>query len=284
MAEPRKKNQADIYLSRLLPGLLILCFFMHFDLTAPAAAETWLPPGSSTEMTENKPAELFRPGTRFDDQFLYGRLLFRSPQILGEKAVRIGLSCDSCHTNGHVNTGFYIQGLSDKPGRIDVTHRFWQAGFDDGVDNPIDIPSLRGVRDTAPYGTVNIFPDLPAFTRHVISDEFAGPPPSPEQMEGLIAYMNALDFSNLQGGREPVETSQDMSYLPLLDAPLASRDTQKIDELVDLIRADYGHRMTIENEATTIQIAGALKELQKIAAANDFAAALVLYRELIPAQ
>ncbi|MCF8467179.1 MAG: hypothetical protein K9G33_07230 [Sneathiella sp.] len=235
-------------------------------------------------MIANKPAELFRPSTRFDDQLLYGRLLFRSPQILGGKAVRIGLSCNSCHTNGHVNSGFYIQGLSDRPGRVDVTHRFWQAGFDDGVDNPIDIPSLRGVSNTAPYGAVNIFPDLPAFTRHVISDEFAGPPPSQEQVEGLIAYMNALDFSNLQGERKPVQTRKDMTYLPLLEAPLANRDTKKIDELVDLIRADYGQRVSRKSEATTIQIVRILKELQKKAAANDFAAALHLYRELVPVQ
>ncbi len=244
--------------------------------------QSWLPPGSATEMRRNPPAELIRPETVQDDKWRFGRLLFRSPSILGEKAVRIGLSCNSCHTNGHMNSDFFISGLSDRPGRVDVTHRFWQAGFDDGVSNPLDIPSLRGSRDNAPYGSAKIFPNLASFTNHVIVTEFAGPKPSKRILEALIVYMESLD----SGGSAQEVNASEVSYLPLLLGPLETKNLEELDELYELIRSDYGRRAAkeggaIEKFRRTVVMLGVIR---KKAAAGDFAAAITGYQNLVEAQ
>lgn len=269
---------------RKVPGrpflrLLLVGFTVMFS-PAPSFAEDWLPPGSATEKTSNIPPEILRPGTAIDDRFLYGRLLFRSPEILGEKAVRIGLSCDSCHTNGDVNTDFHILGLSDRPGRVDVSHRFWQAGFDDGIDNPIDIPSLRGVGKTAPYGTLKIFANLHAFTSHVITEEFGGPLPLPGEIEALVTYMNSFDINALNKSDTHVKTNEDMSYLPLLETPLQDHDYAKIDELTDRIRADIGRRATALQQDDAIRLIKGLIDIRNKAAQNEYEEALELYRSL----
>src|SRR3546814_4193206 len=51
----------------------------------------------------------------------YGRLAFRSPMVLGGTASKAGLSCQACHPNGFANEDFFIPGLSDAHGRIDVS-------------------------------------------------------------------------------------------------------------------------------------------------------------------
>ena len=251
-----------------------------------ADSENWLPPGSSTEKLENPPPELIKPGTPKDRDWLFGRLLFRSPSLLGEKAVRIGLSCNSCHTNGHVNTSFYINGLSDRPGRIDVTNRFWQAGFEDGIANPLDIPSLRGSADSASFGTINVFPDLHAFTSHVITTEFAGPEPDEETIKSLISYINSLDINELEESAAIVETSSDMSYISLLQRPLENRDMPELNILIDLIRSDYGRRAKLPAaQADTLHlIVLNLRELREKAAKDDYEAAFAIYRKLSGAQ
>ncbi|WP_339633853.1 hypothetical protein [uncultured Sneathiella sp.] len=251
-----------------------------------ADSENWLPPGSSTEKLENPPPELIKPGTPKDRDWLFGRLLFRSPSLLGEKAVRIGLSCNSCHTNGHVNTSFYINGLSDRPGRIDVTNRFWQAGFEDGIANPLDIPSLRGSADSASFGTINVFPDLHAFTSHVITTEFAGPEPDTDTLTALISYMNSFDINELGETETIVETSSDMSYISLLQRPLENRDFPQLDKLVDLILGDYGRRAklsTARTDALRLTVIS-LRNLREKAAINDYDAAFAIYEKLNGAQ
>ena len=283
MAEPLKINPSHKHICAL-PLLYISLFvaLMAAGTTLTKANEqNWLPPGSSTEMLRDPPAEFIREQTIRDEKWLYGRLLFRSPSLLGEKAVRIGLSCNSCHPNGHINTDFYINGLSDSPGRIDVTHRFWQAGFDDGVSNPIDIPSLRNIRDTAPYGTVNIFPDLPAFTRHVIVTEFAGPEPESAQLKSLVAYLNSIDTRPVK-----IEVDQELSYLPLLRDPLEKEDAARLRELIDLIRSDYGRRAKSGNSSMIAvrQVVNDLKGISEKAAAQDFPAALDIYNDLMASQ
>ncbi len=261
------------------PAGLLSAASSLFLLGSVAFAEDWLPPGSTTDLTKDRPSEWLKAGTIQDNQFLYGRLLFRSPEILGEKAVRIGLSCDSCHTNGHVNTSFYIDGLSDKPGRIDVSHRFWQAGFEDGKNNPIDIPSLRGVAQTAPYGTVMVFQDLPAFTRHVTVTEFGGPEPRQDQLEALVAYMNALDMEGSEENKPAVKASKEISYFPLLERPIREGDRDRALELVDLIRADLGRHLTAENEAQSQSQVRSLKLIKEALIRNRFDQALTLFRQ-----
>ncbi len=122
----------------------------------------------------------------------YGRLLFRSPELLGTRAREVGVSCDACHTNGGANTSFFISGISDRPGNVDASHRFWNRRADDGRHNPVNIPSLRGVRWSSPYGRDGRIVSLRDFTRMVIVTEFAGPEPDALTLDALTAYLNAL--------------------------------------------------------------------------------------------
>ena len=77
---------------------------------------------------------------------------FSSPLLFGPVARQAGLTCDTCHRQGDVNQAFYIPGLSTKPGNLDVTSHVFNPRADDAVANPVDIPSLRGIRSTGPYG------------------------------------------------------------------------------------------------------------------------------------
>jgi len=160
----------------------------------------WLAPGSDLAANlSSQPREILRierAGGQPPFLVRFGRLLFRSPLILGERAALLGLSCDTCHSGGHVNNRLFVAGLSDRPGNIDGAHRFFSAIADDGRLKPINIPSLRGIRWRAPYGHDGRFWSLAEFTRSVIETEFAGPPPSPVMLDALVAYQNELDHAD----------------------------------------------------------------------------------------
>jgi cytochrome c peroxidase len=123
-----------------------------------------------------------------------GNTAFSAPSLLGERARAAGLSCNTCHVQGETNRTFFIPGVSARPGGLDPTTAFFHARAEDGVANHIDIPSLRGIRHTAPYGRDGRFATLRAFARHVIVDEFAGPEPAPAILDALVAYMEELEF------------------------------------------------------------------------------------------
>ena len=167
----------------------------------------WLAPGADVvrALTE-RPPETFSPDIdAAAAPFLVslGRLAFRSPLIFGTYAARGGLSCDVCHTAGGTNRDFFVAEVSDRAGNVDVTHGFWRRESEDGLTNPINIPSLRGVRWTAPYGRDGRFASLEDFTRNVIVHEFAGDEPSPLVVDALVAYQRLLAFpgnANLGAG------------------------------------------------------------------------------------
>ena len=123
-----------------------------------------------------------------------GKLAFRSPLTLGGNALRLGLSCNTCHPAGAVNSGFFFAAVSDRPGNLDVSHWLWNPMGDDGLVNPINIPSLRGIRWTAPYGRDGRFSSLAGFTRNVIVNEFAGLEPASLFLDALVAYQRELEF------------------------------------------------------------------------------------------
>src|SRR5262249_51555653 len=86
------------------------------------------------------------------NDLLLGDLLFHSPQTLGPRAQAMNVSCDTCHPNGATHRGLSIEGLSDRPGNVDLSSPFFRRASDDGVFDPVNVPSLRGCRYTAPYG------------------------------------------------------------------------------------------------------------------------------------
>ena len=123
-----------------------------------------------------------------------GNTAFSSPLLYGPAAREAGLSCNSCHVNGHVNRAFHIPGHSARPGGLDPTGSLFNPDAEDGVENHVDIPSLRGIRTLGPYGRDGRIGSLREFARHVIVTEFAGPEPAPLILDALVAYMNEFEF------------------------------------------------------------------------------------------
>lgn len=124
----------------------------------------------------------------------YGDMLFDSAQIFGSPARDLALACSTCHNRSDVNQRLFIPGASHQPGAIDVDGAFFNPIFNDRRDDPLDIPSLRGLRFTGPYGRDGRFASLRDFTRNVIVNEFGGDEPTPFMLDALVAYMLEFDF------------------------------------------------------------------------------------------
>lgn len=124
----------------------------------------------------------------------YGDMLFDSPEIFSGPARELGISCSTCHNRSDINQRFFIPGASHQPGAVDVDGAFFNPMFNDRRNDPIDIPSLRGLRFTGPYGRDGRFASLRDFTRNVIVNEFAGDEPTPFMLDAIVAYMTEFDF------------------------------------------------------------------------------------------
>ncbi|WP_245831685.1 cytochrome c peroxidase [Salibaculum halophilum] len=124
----------------------------------------------------------------------YGDMLFDSAQIFGSPARDLGITCSTCHNRSDINQRLFIPGASHQPGAIDVDGAFFNPTFNDRRDDPLDIPSLRGLRFTGPYGRDGRFASLRDFTRNVIVNEFGGNEPTPFMLDALVAYMLEFDF------------------------------------------------------------------------------------------
>jgi di-heme cytochrome c peroxidase len=160
--------------------------------------ETALPVG--TELNEEAlaiPREQFHSeATRGSKSYLInlGDLAFSSPTILGGAARQAGISCSTCHVNGVSNPKLYVPHMSTRPGNFDTTGPLFNPKADNGVLDPVRIPSLRGARFLAPYGNDGRFESLREFVHNVIVNEFAGPEPSSEILDAMVAYIQDIDF------------------------------------------------------------------------------------------
>jgi hypothetical protein len=157
-----------------------------------------LPAG--TELGEDaldKPREVFRSensGGRKSYLVKMGDVAFSSPLTLGGAARQAGISCNTCHINGASNPRLYIPGLSTRSGNFDTTGHLFNPKADNGVLDPLTIPSLRGAHLLAPYGHDGRTLSLTDFVRNVIVNEFAGPEPTPEILDAIVAYIEDIDF------------------------------------------------------------------------------------------
>jgi cytochrome c peroxidase len=162
------------------------------------ARQSVLPPGTVLDPPRTtQPRQMLRSevaGGRQSFLVELGNTAFSAPSILGSAAQAAGLSCNTCHINGDANPRFFIPGMSSRPGNIDPTGPHFNPVADNFVLDPVDIPSLRGIRFTAPYGRDGRTASLREFTRNVIVGEFAGAEPSPLILDALVAYMNELEF------------------------------------------------------------------------------------------
>jgi cytochrome c peroxidase len=161
-------------------------------------SQTVLPQGSElNEDAIDRPTEIFHSeAVEGKKSYLVnlGDMAFSSPSLLGDAARRAGISCSACHVNGASNAKFYVPGLSTHPGNFDPTGSFFNPVADNGVLDPVTIPSLRGARYLAPYGHDGRIASLREFIRNVIVTEFAGPEPAPALVDAMVAYIQDIDF------------------------------------------------------------------------------------------
>jgi len=158
-----------------------------------------LPPGSDIFDQDPLPRIVLNFEERGIDEadlplVAYGDMLFDSPQIFGSPARDLGIACSVCHNRSDINQRLFIPGASHQPGAIDVDGAFFNPIFNDRRDDPIDTPSLRGLRFTGPYGRDGRFASLREFTRNVIVGEFGGDEPTAFMLDALMAYMLEFDF------------------------------------------------------------------------------------------
>lgn len=166
---------------------------------ASAKVPPRLPPGSNINKQLPRPRQILGIGDRGVDEgetilIALGDMVFDSPYVFGEPARSLGISCNTCHNKSITNPTLFIPGLSRVEGGMDVSNSFFAPHANNGVFDPLDIPDLRGIRFTAPYGRNGRFASLREFSRNVIVNEFNGPEPDPMLMDGLIAYMNEFEF------------------------------------------------------------------------------------------
>jgi hypothetical protein len=181
-------------------GLALLILAPAWPLSAfPINGDQAVLP-AGTELNEDaldRPTELFHSeATQGRKSYLVnlGDLAFNSPGLFGGSARRAGLSCASCHVNGASNAKLYVPGMSTHAGNFDTTSGFFNSRADDGVLDPLTIPSLRGARYLAPYGHDGRIASLREFVRNVIVNEFSGPEPSPAIVDAMVTYIQDIDF------------------------------------------------------------------------------------------
>jgi len=183
-----------------------------------------------------------RDGGRASLQVELGRLAFRSPQALGGTARREELTCDSCHAAGHVNAGFFVPGLSGRPGTVDVTHALFNPWRDDHLANPVAIPSLRGAGERTAFGRDIRIASLREFVRRVMVEEFAGDEPQPWLLDALVAYVGELTRTDETDERATLaaDLADVDRFLGVLEAALREADPDKAEFVAGAIRFQLG--------------------------------------------
>lgn len=178
--------------------VLLLCLAALANAATATDERTGLPAGSDLNNDAvSNPREVFHSeaarGRRPYSSNL-GNLAFNSPYTLGETAQKAHMSCGTCHVNGASNSRLFIPGLSTRPGTFDTTGPLFNPKADNGVLDPVTIPSLRGARYQAPYGHDGRTGSLRDFVHNVIVNEFAGREPSPQILDAIVAYIDDIDF------------------------------------------------------------------------------------------
>lgn len=158
-----------------------------------------LPPGHNVNKQIPRPRQILNMAARGVDEsetalIALGDMAFDSAYLFGEPMQSLELSCNNCHNKSITNPNLFIPGLSSRPGNFDVSNSYLAPHANNGVFDPLDIPDLRGIRFTAPYGRNGRFASLREFVRNGIVNEFNGPEPDPVVLDGIIAYMNEFDF------------------------------------------------------------------------------------------
>src|SRR3984885_347892 len=108
-------------------------------------ARSGLPIG--TELDEdapNNPREVFHSeATRGHKSYMsnLGNLAFNSPYTLGDAARKARISCATCRVNGASNPKRVIPGVASRPSNFDTKNALFNPKTDNGVLEPVTIPS-----------------------------------------------------------------------------------------------------------------------------------------------
>ncbi|NOX82812.1 MAG: hypothetical protein GXP06_07480 [Alphaproteobacteria bacterium] len=221
-----------------------------FANAAPAALSlrelAWLHPSTDTlKILSSARHECVRPAENPDMQYLVdiGRLAFQSPMLFGGPAARGGLSCESCHQGGRDNPNFFLAGLSGEAGTADVTSALFSKVREDGVFNPVPIPSLVGIAGKATFGTQAPAASLSDFIENAVVDEFQGAPPPPVVVSGLSAYIAHLDETGCVAATTRTITAdmrQAQRAIELVGEALARDDVAAADFLLVSAQGQLG--------------------------------------------
>jgi hypothetical protein len=122
-----------------------------------------------------------------------GRAAFRTPVLLGGQAARAHITCETCHREGRDNPDFLFPGVSGAAGTADVTNSLFSTHRGNGIDDPKPIPDLSGSKAKLKVDQDPATQKLEPFLHGLITEEFDGPEPTPAVMQGLAAYVRALD-------------------------------------------------------------------------------------------
>ena len=155
----------------------------------------WIAPNVDTvKILTEAPAECLRAPktTEIAYQVNLGRAGFNNPMLFGGLAARSGLSCASCHRNGHGNENFFFEGLSGEAGTADVTSALFSKTRGDGVFNPVPIPTLVDVSQKSKLGTMKPAESIHDFVDAAVTEEFQGAPP-PSVISAITVYLEHLD-------------------------------------------------------------------------------------------
>lgn len=166
--------------------------------TPVVSKDAVLPLGSElNDELLDQPTELFSfeaAGGKRSYLFNLGDMLFSSAAIFGGKARDAGMSCNSCHQQGASNARLFVPGLSKRPGTFDTSGALFNPKADNGVFDPVTVPSLRGAKYLGPYGHDGRMASLRDFIRNVVVNEFAGKEPSGEVLDALVEYVTQISF------------------------------------------------------------------------------------------
>ena len=231
----------------------ILAFVAAVLLATSTAAEPlddvkWLHAGADrvAALTTAPPECLAMPEDE-EAAFLVeaGRIAFRSHFLLGGPAARTGLSCQSCHVNGHDNPDFHLEGLSGAPGTLDATSHLFSKTRGDATFNPVPIPSLVDAGMRTRFGHAGTVPTLRAFIAGVIIDEFQGAPPPAALFEAVVAYVDALKSEACPAAETaPITLADDLDTIRrgalAASLALARRETALADFLMLALRGLLG--------------------------------------------
>jgi hypothetical protein len=216
--------------------------------TVPLRALRWITPGAdAVRILTRRPVECL--AIPADPEAAYrvevGRAAFRDPLLLGGQAARAGIACDSCHRNGRSNPDFTFPGLSGAPGTADVTSFVFSTHRGDHIADPRPIPDLGGPKARLKVDRSPGSPALRTFVHGLVAEEFEGAEPPPAVLDGLAAYVRALDPAACPGAGTEAVTAQGavadaLRAAEAARAALARRDGATALAMIRAARAQLG--------------------------------------------